>query len=93
MDRVGPILTASEIGRAVIAAIVQQNSNVEVQDRGSYLRVLVPRHCAFTREAVERTLGRPFRLPSDLEIVMPSFSGTFSVSDDQAAWTFEGRHD
>jgi toluene monooxygenase system protein D len=93
MDRVGPVLSANEIGRAVIAAIMEQNRDVEVQDRGSYLRVLAPRRCALTREAVERTLGRPFRLPSDLELVMPSFSGSFSVSDDQAAWTFEGRHE
>jgi toluene monooxygenase system protein D len=89
MNRVGPVLSANEIGRAVSAALVQHNSDVEVQDRGAYLRVLAPRRCALTREAVERTLGRPFRLPIDLELVMASFSGAFSVTEEQAVWTFE----
>jgi hypothetical protein len=31
---------------------------------------------------VERILGRPFRLPCDLETVMPSFRGSFSVTED-----------
>lgn len=90
-ERVGPVVLASEVGRAVVAAIRAQNRDVEVQDRGSYLRVLARGRCEVTREAVEQALGRPFRLPSDLEISMPSFSGTFSVTEDWAAWTFERR--
>jgi toluene monooxygenase system protein D len=93
MERVGPVLEASELGRAVVAAIRQQNAEVEVQDRGSYLRVLATGRCAITRQAVERILGQPFRLPSDLEIIMPSFQGSFSVTEDEAAWTFEERHE
>ena len=90
-DSVGPVVLASETGRAFVAAIREQNNHVEVQDRGAYLRVLVRGHCVVTRQAVERILGRPFRLPSDLELIMPSFNGSFSVSEDQAAWTFERR--
>ena len=90
-DRVGPVVAASEIGRAVVAAIREQNRDVEVQDRGSYLRVLARGRCGVTREAVEQALGRPFRLPSDLELIMPSFSGSFSVTEDQATWTAERR--
>ena len=92
MERVGPVLEASEFGLAVVAAIREQNAEVEVQDRGSYLRVLAFGRCAMKRQAVERILGRPFRLPSDLEIIMPSFQGSFSVSEDEASWTFEESH-
>jgi hypothetical protein len=90
-DRVGPVVLASEIGRAIVAVIREQNKDVEVQDRGSYLRVLARARCGVTRLAVERALGRPFRLPSDLELIMPSFSGSLSVTEDEAVWTFE-RH-
>ena len=91
MDSVGPVVLASEMGRALVAAIQGENANVEVQDRGSYLRVLVRGGCAVTRRAVEEALGRPFRLPSDLELVMPSFRGSFSVTEDQATWSVERR--
>jgi toluene monooxygenase system protein D len=90
-DRVGPVVLGSELGRAVVAVIREQNRDVEVQDRGSYLRVLARGRCEVTRQAVERFLGRPFRLPCDLELIMPSFSGSFSVTEDQATWTFERR--
>jgi MmoB/DmpM family len=85
-DHVGPVLEAGETARAVIDAIRRLNEGVEVRDRGSYLRVLVRRRCRVTREAIEHTLGRPFRLPGDLEIVMPSFKGMFRVTDDEAVW-------
>jgi toluene monooxygenase system protein D len=57
-----------------------------VQDRGSYVRVLVPGRCRVTRESIEAALGRPFALPADLELVMPSFMGAFTVTDDEAVW-------
>ena len=88
--RVGPVLEANDVGRAVIAAIREQHGDVEVLDRGSYLRVLAAGRCAVTRKDVERLLGRPFRLPADLEMIMASFQGTFSVTEDEAAWAPRG---
>lgn len=90
MERVGPVLEANDVGRAVVAAIREHNGGVEIQDRGSYLRVLVPGRCTVSRQAVERVLGRAFRLPSDLESIMPSFRGTFSVTENEAVWAFSG---
>jgi hypothetical protein len=90
-DRVGPVVLASEVGRAVVSVIREHNRGVEVEDRGSYLRVLARSPCGVTRQAVEQALGRPFRLPSDLELIMPSFSGRFSVTEDEAIWTSERR--
>ena len=37
--------------------------------------------------AIESALSRSFRLPGDLEQVMPSFRGRFQVSEDQASWS------
>ena len=85
-DAVGPVLEANDVARAIIAAIRETNADVEVQDRGAYLRVLVPGRCAVQRVAIERVLGRPFALPADLELVMPSFKGTITISDDEVVW-------
>lgn len=86
-DWVGPVLENNEAARAVIAAMRESSPALEVQDRGSYLRVLAPERCAVRREAVERLLGKPFRLPGDLEALMPSFKGAFRVTSDEAVWS------
>jgi toluene monooxygenase system protein D len=83
---VGPVLTAGFTASAVIAAIHELNTHVEIQDRGAYLRVEVAGRCVVTRAAIERALGRPFRIPQDLEPVMPSFSGFVTMTDDEIRW-------
>lgn len=88
-DRVGPVLEAGEASRAVIEAIRLLNPGAEIRDRGAYVRVQVPRRCVVTRDAIERALGRPFRMPGDLERLMPAFKGRFAVSEDEASWWFE----
>ncbi len=84
---VGPVLAAGPVADAIIAAIRRDNADVQVTDRGSYLRVLVPARCAVSRAAIESLLSRAFSLPGDLEQVMPSFRGRFHVSEEQASWT------
>jgi toluene monooxygenase system protein D len=86
---VGPVLTACEDAAAVVRAIRSLNPEVEVRDRGSYLRVQAPRRCIVTRAAIERALGRTFQLPGDLEVLMPAFKGRFRVSEEEASWSFE----
>ncbi|HKY36192.1 MAG TPA: MmoB/DmpM family protein [Polyangiaceae bacterium] len=85
-DVVGPVLESSELGRAVLRAIQSLNQDVEVMDRGSYLRVHTTRRCIVTRQAIEAELGRPFLLPSDLELTMPSFRGRLMIDAEQAVW-------
>jgi hypothetical protein len=87
--KVGPVLQAGEVGRAVLQAIVELNPNAEIVDRGAYYRVLVDGYCTVTRAAVERISGQRFSLPGDLERVMPSFSGYLAVSAHAASWTHE----
>lgn len=89
-DLVGPVLQRGPTADAVIAAIRDENPGVTLLDRGSYVRVLVPRRCAVSRAAIERQAGRAFRLPGDLEAIMSSFKGFFRVDEDGAAWEFGG---
>jgi hypothetical protein len=87
--RVGPVLQADELGRAVALAIVELNPSAEIIDRGAYYRVLADGRCTLTRAAVERISGRRFQLPGDLERVMPAFSGYLSINPQGASWTHE----
>jgi hypothetical protein len=84
---VGPVLQATVAAEAVIAAIKELNDGVEVAHRGSYLRVLCPERCSVTRRAIEAHMGQPFRLPGDLERIMPSFTGRLSMSEDEVSWS------
>jgi len=86
---VGPVLESGETANAVVAAIRAHNRDVVVTDRGAYLRVAVPRRCLLDRLTVERVLGRPFRLPGDLELVMPAFAGYLRIERDRALWEAE----
>jgi hypothetical protein len=83
---VGPVLSSGRVASAIVAAIRDENPVVEVTDRGSYLRVLAPGRCLVSRAAIEAALGQPFRLPGDLERVMPSFRGCFRVDAEHASW-------
>jgi hypothetical protein len=85
-DAVGPVLESSELGLAVLSAIQSLNEGVSVQDRGSYLRVHAARRCVVTRQAIEAALGRPVKLPGDLELAMPSFRGTLRIDAERAVW-------
>jgi hypothetical protein len=83
---VGPVLLKGAQTEAVLAALERRNPGVRFSDRGSYVRVLASGRCALRRLDVEEELGAPFRLPADLEPLMPSFAGRFEVSSDEASW-------
>lgn len=83
-DPVGPILQSGEVARAVAdaAAIDNAGREVDVRDRGAYLRIEVDGgECILRRATIEAELGRPFRM-SELELVMPSFVGQIDTSGD-----------
>jgi hypothetical protein len=85
-DTVGPVLEAGATADAIVSVLRARHPELTTIDRGSYVRVLVPRRCELHADAVARALGRPFKLPGDLELVMPSFKGSFSVTEDAAVW-------
>jgi len=86
LDMVGPVLTYGVTAEAIVEAIRMENDEVEVEDQGSYLRVLVPGRCSVTKEAIEATLGRPFRFPGELEVLMPAFKGKITLNETDALW-------
>jgi MmoB/DmpM family protein len=87
--RVGPVLSAGALARAVVAAIREQNPAVQVLDRGAYYRVLVEGVCRVRRDSIEKFTGRSFALPSDLEAIMPSFQGFLNIDSDYVEWSAE----
>lgn len=89
LNSVGPVLEASETGRTLARAILELNPGARLEDRGGYLRILAPRRCLLTRQAAEKVLGRPFRLPIDLEPLMPAFKGLIKVDAEGVEWSFE----
>src|ERR1700758_1076080 len=87
-DHVGPVLQSGTVANAIVAAIKDLNRDVMVIDRGAYVRVLVPQCCTGTRSAIEKHLGRGFRFPGELEIVMSAFKGSLQLNQDDATWRF-----
>ncbi len=85
-SEVGPVLLCGRVSDAIVAAIRQQNAGVRLSQRGSYLRVSVSTRCEVRADAVATLLGEPFRIPQDLERVMPSFRGRLFLSEEMAAW-------
>lgn len=84
--RVGPVLVACALTQVLVEVLRASNAQVEVVDRGSYLRISAPGALVLRRAAVEIALGHSFRLPADLEFVMPSFAGRLTLSEEQAEW-------
>jgi hypothetical protein len=83
---VGPVLARGALCDAVLRALEEENPRLACVDRGAYVRVYVPVRCVLPRAAVERHTGQPFRLPGDLEGIMPSFKGRLRMTEDEAVW-------
>jgi hypothetical protein len=83
--RVGPVLLNNRQGRAVAAAM-QSTGQIELVDRGAYLRVRAAQVCRVVRRDIEQELGETFEFPGDLEAVMPSFCGRLTIHEDGAEW-------
>lgn len=83
---VGPVLRRTPQSTAIVEALVAENPHAKIVDRGSYVRVLAPTRCRLSRIVVERHAHEPFRLPSDLELIMVSFKGRLTMTDDEALW-------
>lgn len=85
-SEVGPVLLSGRVADAIVAAIQRQNAGVRVSHRGAYVRVAAAARCEVHAEAVGALLGEPFRIPRDLERVMPSFRGRLVLTEEMAAW-------
>lgn len=88
---VGPVLRACPQTDAVVAVIRHLNEDVQVVDRGSYVRVLVPECCRLTQDALDAATSGTLRLPGDLEALMVSFKGRLELDETAAVWRAPNR--
>ncbi|TCK27622.1 MmoB/DmpM family protein [Pseudonocardia endophytica] len=91
-NAVGPILRMCDEVELVAAAIEDDNPDkeIEVIDRGSYVRIHASDHLRVTAESLKRHLGDQFEIRS-LEAMMSAFSGRIQTSSDSVEWSLGRR--
>jgi len=89
-NAVGPVLRMSEGIEAIIAAIEEDNpgTEIEVIDRGAYVRIQAQQRMKVTRASIERHIGRPFEM-RQLEPMMSAFAGRIETTSDALLWSFK----
>ncbi|HVZ37092.1 MAG TPA: MmoB/DmpM family protein [Polyangiaceae bacterium] len=87
-DAVGPILCMSDGVDLVVQAILDDNPDreVEVVDRGSYVRVQARGSLRLTRASLQRQLGSSFQM-RQFEAMLSSFAGRIQTATDEITWT------
>ena len=86
-DAVGPVLRMGNEVEAVVAAIREDNPDTEIEviDRGAYVRVQAPGKLVLTEETLREYLGEEFRIRS-LENMLTAFAGRISTTSDRIEW-------
>jgi toluene monooxygenase system protein D len=89
---VGPVLRMCDEVDLVIDAIREDNpdADVDVIDRGAYVRVQAEDYLLVTEETLQRHLGPSFRIHS-LEQMLTAFAGRIQTSSDQIEWHLGAR--
>ena len=84
---VGPVLRMGDEVEQIIAAIEDDNpgADIEVIDRGAYVRVQAEDEITVTQETLRRYLGSDYEIRS-FERVMTAFSGRVITSSDAITW-------
>jgi len=85
---VGPILRMCDEVELVVEAIRDDNPerDIEVIDRGAYVRVQADGYLRVTEESLKHHLGDGFHLRS-LEGMLSSFAGRIKTASDHIEWT------
>jgi len=86
-DPVGPILRMTEEIDDVIAAIIEDNPDQEVNvvDRGAYVRVQGDGRLRVTAQTLQAHLGSGFEIRS-LEGMLSAFEGRIHTYSDRIEW-------
>ncbi len=89
---VGPILRMSDEVENVIDAIRDDNPDreIEVIDRGAYVRIQADDYLLVTEESLQRHLGTDFRIRS-LEAMLTAFAGRIETRSDRIEWHLAAR--
>jgi toluene monooxygenase system protein D len=90
---VGPVLRMGDEVELVIAAIEDDNpgTDIEVIDRGAYVRVQGEDQITVTQETLRRYLGADYEIRS-FEGIMSAFSGTVITTSDSITWQSVALH-
>jgi toluene monooxygenase system protein D len=86
-DAVGPILRMSDTLELVVQAIVEDNSDreIEIVDEGSYVRVHARGFLRVTLGSLQQRLGPSFQM-RHFEAMLSSFAGRIVTSTDEISW-------
>jgi toluene monooxygenase system protein D len=84
---VGPILRMCEEVEPVIDAIREDNPDVDIEviDRGAYVRVQAENYLRVTEATLQRHLGPAFQIRS-VEGMLTAFAGRIKTASDQIEW-------
>jgi toluene monooxygenase system protein D len=86
----GPILRNSEMTKAIVEAMEEDNPSktMKIADHHGYMRVEAEDGLILRRETVEAVLGRKFRM-QEIELIMSAFSGQIEMTTEYARWYFK----
>lgn len=84
---VGPVLSLGDDTDSIIAAIEDDNPHTEIEviDRGSYVRIQGEDRLVLTEATLQSYLGSDYRIRS-LENVLSSFAGRAITASDKITW-------
>ncbi|MFJ4026809.1 MmoB/DmpM family protein [Paenarthrobacter sp. NPDC089989] len=84
---VGPVFRIGDEVDKIISALEDDNPDTEIEviDRGAYVRVQAEDKLVLTEPTLQDHLGPDYRIRS-LEVVMSSFSGRVSTESDSIIW-------
>jgi toluene monooxygenase system protein D len=90
---VGPVLRMGDEVDQIIAAIEDDNpgTDIEVIDRGAYVRVQAEDEITVTEETLRRYLGADYEIRS-FGAIMSAFSGRAITTSDAITWQSVARH-
>ena len=89
---VGPVLRMGDEVEQIIAAIQEDNpgTEIEVVDRGAYVRVQGEDQITVTEDTLRRYLGADYEIRS-FGGIMSAFSGRAITTSDSITWQSVGR--
>ena len=90
---VGPVLRMGDEVELIIAAIEDDNpgTDIEVIDRGAYVRVQGDGQITVTQQTLRRYLGADYEIRS-FGAIMSAFSGRAITTSDAITWQSVARH-
>ena len=93
-NAVGPVLRMSEDVDAIIAAIEEDNpgTEIEVIDRGAYVRIQAQQHMKVTRASIERHIGHAFEM-RQLEPMLSAFAGRIETTSEAISWSYRQKEE